>query len=323
MGDVEARQAPDPLGIPRGDRPRDARSDAGPHEVEGRPGTIQRVRNFDDVLGVFLDVILLHSLWSGAGAESPKIGRHGSKPHCRQGWDLWCHSQLLRGSPVQQDQQRRVFGPVGQGGEGKAGALISIDSITEYASMSAATLQADHFGGRGERMRSIPRPEPGESPRTQSSTSILFPTDVLDHMSSCLESTVEFFERIPGVVLSEPHRPGEWTVKQILQHISDDERIYAYRGAQVRSERSDELPSFDQEVVAANSDADMRPLSSLLTEYVTVREATLSLFEGVPEAALESGGRREWRADERTGCRVPHRRSRSPSPRQPCGSTTT
>ena len=139
-------------------------------------------------------------------------------------------------------------------------------------------------------MRSIPRPEPGEyAPYTIEYFNFV-PDDVLDHMSSCLESTVEFFQRIPGVVLSEPHRPGEWTVKQILQHISDDERIYAYRALRFARNDPTELPSFDQEVVAANSDADMRPLSSLLTEYVTVREATLSLFEGVPEAALSRVG---------------------------------
>ena len=139
-------------------------------------------------------------------------------------------------------------------------------------------------------MRSIPRPEPGEFAPYTVEYFNLVPDDVLDHMSSCLESTVEFFERIPEVVLSEPHRPGEWTVKQILQHISDDERIYAYRALRFARNDPTELPSFDQDVVAANSEANTRPLSSLLAEFVTVRSATLSLFDGLPEIALSRVG---------------------------------
>ena len=79
-------------------------------------------------------------------------------------------------------------------------------------------------------------------------------------------------------------------MKEILQHITDDERIYVYRMLRFARNDPTELPSFDQEVVAAYSGANDRSLASLLNEYVTVRAATLSLFDGLPEGALTRVG---------------------------------
>ena len=136
-------------------------------------------------------------------------------------------------------------------------------------------------------MRFISRPEPGEfAPYTVEYFQLVPGDDVLLHMASCLQTTVDFLESLPEGILSIPHEPGEWTVKEILQHITDDERIYAYRVLRFARNDLTELPSFDQEVVAAHSGANHRSLASLINEYVTVRASTLSLFEGLPEAAL-------------------------------------
>lgn len=130
-------------------------------------------------------------------------------------------------------------------------------------------------------------PEPGEYALYTTEYLQLVPgDDVLQHMATCLTTTPEFFLALPDEVLSGPHRPGEWTVKEILQHITDDERIYAYRTLRFARNDLTELPSFDQEVVAAHSGANDRSLASLLDEYVSVRESTLTLFAGLPEEAL-------------------------------------
>ncbi|MGI9613449.1 MAG: DinB family protein [Acidimicrobiales bacterium] len=136
-------------------------------------------------------------------------------------------------------------------------------------------------------MRPIPRPQPGEfAPYTTEYFDLVPGDDVLAHMRRCLETTPAFFREIPEDRLSSPHEPGEWTVKQILLHISDDERVYAYRTLRFARNDLTELPSFDQEIVAAYSDADSRSLTSLLEEFITVRCATLSFFESLPEVAL-------------------------------------
>lgn len=139
-------------------------------------------------------------------------------------------------------------------------------------------------------MRTIQRPHPGEFAPYTVEYFRLVPDDILDHMTTCLDSTTRFFEAIPQELLEQPHAPGEWTIKEILQHISDDERIYVYRALRFARNDPTELPSFDQDVVAANSDANSRSLQGLLDEYRTVRCSTLSFFDGVPEEALERIG---------------------------------
>ena len=136
-------------------------------------------------------------------------------------------------------------------------------------------------------MRFIPKPEPGEyAPYTVEYSQLVPGDDVLQHMASCLQTTIEFFESMSEEILSIPHESGEWTVKEILQHITDDERIYAYRVLRFARNDLTELPGFDPDLVAAHSGANDRSLASLLDEYRTVRESTVSLLEGLPEAAL-------------------------------------
>jgi hypothetical protein len=75
-------------------------------------------------------------------------------------------------------------------------------------------------------MRLIARPEPGEyAPYTVEYFQLVPGEDVLQHMETCLRTTPEFFLALPEAALSDPHMSGEWTVKEILQHITDDERI--------------------------------------------------------------------------------------------------
>jgi uncharacterized damage-inducible protein DinB len=135
-------------------------------------------------------------------------------------------------------------------------------------------------------MRTIHRPDPGEYAPYTTAYFDLVPDEVLNHMERCLRTTVDFFGAIPKPLLDSPHAPGEWTVKEILLHISDDERIYAYRSLRFARNDTTELPSFDQDVVAAHSQANERSLESLLDEYRTVRMATLSLYGGLPESAM-------------------------------------
>lgn len=140
-------------------------------------------------------------------------------------------------------------------------------------------------------MRLVARPDVGEfAPYTVEYFDLVPGDNVLQHMETCLRSTPAFFMSLPEELLANPHQPGEWTVKEILQHISDDERIYAYRTLRFARNDLTELPPFDQEIVAAHSGANDRSLGSLLDEYDTVRKSTLSLFEGLPDEAMTRTG---------------------------------
>lgn len=136
-------------------------------------------------------------------------------------------------------------------------------------------------------MRLIDRPEPGEyAPYTVAYFDLVPPGNVLDLMAEQMRLTPSLVGSLPDDTLSVPHRPGEWTVKEIVQHVSDDERIYAYRALRFARGDDTELPGFEQDDYSAAASANRRSIDDLLAEYVSVRQATISLFEGLPDDAL-------------------------------------
>ncbi|MCB9458562.1 MAG: DinB family protein [Anaerolineaceae bacterium] len=141
-------------------------------------------------------------------------------------------------------------------------------------------------------MRLIPKPQDGEfAPYTRMYIDLL-PDDcrVLEHMQVNLQQIVDLVVGQPDTFLSEPHAPGEWTIKQILVHVVDDERIYAYRVLRVARGDQTNLPGFDQDAFAISSDANNRSLDSILREYRAVRESTIAMFDSFDDVILLRSG---------------------------------
>ena len=86
------------------------------------------------------------------------------------------------------------------------------------------------------------------------------------------------------------YAPGKWTPKEILLHMMDAERIFAYRALRFARGDAQALPGFDENEFAAKSEANDRLLSDLLTEYHAVRAATLALFGSLNAAQLDRAG---------------------------------
>jgi uncharacterized damage-inducible protein DinB len=116
----------------------------------------------------------------------------------------------------------------------------------------------------------------------------LLPDDgrILDHLWDNFRAARKFVRAIPGERLTHRYAPGKWSIKQILVHIIDDERIYAYRALRFARGEKLGLTGFDQDAYAAASEADRRSLDSILQEWETVRLATIALFANLPEASL-------------------------------------
>ncbi|RKX68904.1 MAG: DNA damage-inducible protein DinB [Spirochaetes bacterium] len=87
-------------------------------------------------------------------------------------------------------------------------------------------------------------------------------------------------------------RPSKnnWSIKEILVHIIDDERIYAFRALSFARNDKTYLPGFDIEDYTKYSDANTRSIESILEEYKAVRIATIALFKGFSEKALVRTG---------------------------------
>ena len=91
-------------------------------------------------------------------------------------------------------------------------------------------------------------------------------------------------------VAGRRYATGKWTIKEVVGHLIDDERIFAYRVLRVARGDRTPLAGFDEKSFAENSGAEKRPLKDLLAEYAVVREATLALLRALPADAWARRG---------------------------------
>src|SRR5512133_1421467 len=120
----------------------------------------------------------------------------------------------------------------------------------------------------------------------------LIPNDgrVLEHLRENLTETSAFLRSLPTDRMYYRYAPGKWTIKDIIQHLSDDERIYAYRALRFARGDTTELPGFDQDAYTPETQANIRTLDDLIDEFATVRAATLSLYAGLGHELLLRAG---------------------------------
>lgn len=83
---------------------------------------------------------------------------------------------------------------------------------------------------------------------------------------------------------------GKWSIKEVVGHLTDAERVFAYRA--LRFARADETPlaSFDENAFVPPGRFDSRPLADLVAELVAVRQATVALLRGLPAEAVARRG---------------------------------
>jgi uncharacterized damage-inducible protein DinB len=141
-------------------------------------------------------------------------------------------------------------------------------------------------------MRRIEKPKEGEYPPYAVIYIGLLPDDglVLSHLGENLKATTDLIHALPEERLAFRYAEGKWTVKEILAHVIDDERIYAYRALRFARNDGTELPGFEQDAYALHSGANGRSVESLLEEFAAVRRATIALFDGLDDEALARSG---------------------------------
>lgn len=83
---------------------------------------------------------------------------------------------------------------------------------------------------------------------------------------------------------------GKWTLKELLQHMIDTERIFNYRALCIARKEAVSLPGFDENDYAANSNANNRNWKDLIEEFLAVRKSTELLYESFTDEALNSSG---------------------------------
>lgn len=141
-------------------------------------------------------------------------------------------------------------------------------------------------------MRPIPKPKPEEYPAYSHIYMDLLEDDsnILEHLRQNLAKLKEFIYSLPEEKLLYRYAENKWTIKEILIHNIDDERIFAYRALRYGRNDTTPLHGFEQDDYAYYSKVIERSLDSIFEEYESVREATITLFENMPDEAFDRGG---------------------------------
>ncbi len=109
---------------------------------------------------------------------------------------------------------------------------------------------------------------------------------LLEELEISVHRLIKFVQNIPMDKFDYRYAQGKWTIKDILQHLIDAERIFSYRA--LRFSRNDLTPlaSFDENEYVVEANANRRSIQELLMELAVVRQSTLSLFKTFSEQEL-------------------------------------
>lgn len=114
--------------------------------------------------------------------------------------------------------------------------------------------------------------------------------DVIDFLTSQITTTLELLASVPPALEQHRYAPDKWSVREVVGHVIDAERVFSHRAFSFARADQSPLPGMDQIDYASASNADMRPLPELAGELAAVRNSTLSMFRGLPEAAFGRSG---------------------------------
>ncbi len=119
----------------------------------------------------------------------------------------------------------------------------------------------------------------------------LIPSEnLLEELKRTEEKTVGIYSKLSEEQSILAYAEGKWTLKELLLHLSDTERVFQYRILAFARGDKNELPGFDEENYSKNSYANERRLSSLLEEYQLVRKSSQILLETLNSSALKNTG---------------------------------
>jgi hypothetical protein len=114
--------------------------------------------------------------------------------------------------------------------------------------------------------------------------------DVLAVMERQLEETHTLFAGIAEEDSLHRYESGKWSMRQLLNHVTDTERAFAFRALWFARGFATPLPGYDQDIAAAGAEADSIAWAAHVEEFRQVRESTISLFRNLPpEAWMRSG----------------------------------
>lgn len=114
--------------------------------------------------------------------------------------------------------------------------------------------------------------------------------DLATAFSNQLTVIKDFLATISEEKSMYAYAPGKWTLKEVLLHITDTERIFNYRALAIARKETAPLPGFDENLYADNSNANNRSWQNLIDEFLAVRQSTQFLYDSFTDEMFASAG---------------------------------
>jgi hypothetical protein len=135
------------------------------------------------------------------------------------------------------------------------------------------------------------RPEPSEYALHYGNYIGLVPEeDIVEALRSEIARTLEVLRAVPEDESLRRHPPYTWSIRQVVGHLIDSERVFGYRALRFARGDATPLPGFDENAYAAEAGSDRIALSALADEFEAIRRSHLGLFAGLPEDAWDRRG---------------------------------
>lgn len=114
--------------------------------------------------------------------------------------------------------------------------------------------------------------------------------DLLKALENTMNDTVKFFSSIPAEKENHRYADDKWTVKEVISHIIDTERVMSYRSMRFSRKDATQLPGYDENTYAPNANAASRTVKEMIEEFTCVRKASISLFNYLTDDMLDFTG---------------------------------
>lgn len=135
------------------------------------------------------------------------------------------------------------------------------------------------------------KPVEGEfAPYTLAYITLVKGDSVAEVIANHTEELNDFYNNLPEDKADYKYEEGKWTIKEVLQHVIDAERIFAYRALRIARKDATPLPGFDENTYTINSNAKARTLASLKEEFAAVRRSTVLLLQSFNDEQLNQKG---------------------------------
>jgi len=135
------------------------------------------------------------------------------------------------------------------------------------------------------------RPMPADSSAAHAAYIALVPEDdVLSAMEQQSSATLKLLASLEEVKASYRYATGKWSVKEVIGHISDAERVLSYRALAIARGETQSLPGFDEESYVANANFDSWRIGDLSEQYALLRRSNIVLFRNLPNDAWKHRG---------------------------------